>query len=910
MNAERWKEIERIFDRVIDAEPSRREALLDSLCGGDDELRREVASLLAAAGRETDRAGAIVTRSLGVAARPGLVPGDHVGPYELVRRLGEGGMGEVFEAVQQVPLRRRVAVKVIRPGLVSESLLQRFAMERQALALMDHPGIASVYDAGETEEGRPYFVMELVEGERIDEYCRRVEPGLEQKLELFVAVCRAVQHAHQRGILHRDLKPSNVLVAVHDGKPSPKVIDFGIAKGESLTDRSLHTQVGQLLGTPQYMSPEQATSGGIDVDTRSDVYSLGVVLYELLVGDRMLVGLDGRSLEEMLHSIRDSTPVPPSRRLAESLQVPHGEPGTATPTASTRASRRVRGEIDWIVMKAIEKERARRYESVADLADDIERHLRNEPVLAGPPSRVYRLRKLVRRHRAASAAAAVALASLLGGATLASVGLVRATRSEAAAVEEAERSARIASFLEGMIRRVEVEPFGESMVADLRARVGDETARTELDRILTPVNRGDAARRVIDEQILTPAVLAAEEELAADPKIAGRLLETIARTYRGIGLYDRAESAVRRSLEIGEKHFGREHVETQVARHTLALVLMSHARYEEARELFEENLELKDRLYGVGHPDTLNTISSLGSIALYLGDNETAARRYEQVLAGLRTEYGVGHPRTMNASHNLGITYRALGRLEEAEGLLREVTRLRQETLGPDHFGTLKGRSELGWVLVDLGRYDEAEVEMRQAWEIAAGRYGEEDPEVLRLRSLLGLVYERAGRHEDRERLEREVYEQYRGTMGDDHPHTLIALSAWSMALSDLGRQTEAEAGVRRAIAGLDLHYGVDHARTFGRRHNLSRVLLRAGRAEEAEEVVRRLHALTVGAYGPDDPETLRQQVTWGEALAALGRYDEAAGQLEGAVERLRRLHGDEHPDTVGALAALEAASF
>ena len=421
MNATSGKAKE-IFVAALKLAPDQWDGHLAEACGGDDELRCRVRDLLqanAAAGSflESPACGPLATVDEPIRERPGTV----IGPYKLLEQIGEGGFGLVFLAEQTQPVRRRVAVKILKPGMDTRQVVARFEAERQALALMDHPNIAKVLDAGETGSGRPHFVMELVKGVSITDYCDQNRLTTRERLELFVHVCQAVQHAHHKGIIHRDIKPSNVLVTLHDGVPVVKVIDFGIAKalGQQLTDKTLFTGFAQMVGTPMYMSPEQAGMSGLDIDTRSDIYSLGVLLYELLTGttpfdkERLReVGYD-----EMRRIIREEEPPKPSTRLS-----------TLGPFAATVSERRqsdpkrlsqlLRGELDWIVMKALDKDRTRRYETANGLARDVERYLHDEPVLACPPSAWYRCRKFARRHKTGlriAAAAAVVLLLTAGG---------------------------------------------------------------------------------------------------------------------------------------------------------------------------------------------------------------------------------------------------------------------------------------------------------------------------------------------------------------------------------------------------------------------------------------------------------------------------------------------------------------
>jgi WD40 repeat protein/serine/threonine protein kinase len=430
---------EAVFEAARQRQGDERAAYLDETCAGDPALRERVEGLLGA----LERAGAlldepVVTRestSPTAVLPPTAQAGDHVGPYKLLQQIGEGGCGVVYMAEQVQPVKRRVALKILKLGMDTKQVIARFEAERQALALMEHSNIAKVLDAGTTNAGRPYFVMELVRGIKLTDFCDENQLPMRQRLELFIQVCQAVQHAHQKGIIHRDLKPSNILVTVNDGMPLPKVIDFGIAKataGQTLTDKTLFTAFEQFIGTPAYMSPEQAVMTSLDIDTRSDIYSLGVLLYELLTGktpfdtkDLLQAGFD-----EMRRTIREKEPARPSTRLSTMVV---GELTTMAKRRHVEAPKLiqlVRGDLDWIVMKCLEKDRARRYASANGLAADLQRHLANEPVVACPPSATYRLHKLVRRNRGVFAAASVVILTLAGGVVLSTWQAVRARQAE------------------------------------------------------------------------------------------------------------------------------------------------------------------------------------------------------------------------------------------------------------------------------------------------------------------------------------------------------------------------------------------------------------------------------------------------------------------------------------------------
>jgi eukaryotic-like serine/threonine-protein kinase len=590
----------------IGTEDQRRQ-FVERACAGDAELRRQVEELIENHFRAGSFLEAPAAHTLAATdEQPGERPGTVIGPYKLLEQLGEGGFGVVFLAEQARPVRRRVALKVLKPGMDSRQVVARFEAERQALALMDHPHIAKVLDGGTTASGRPYFVMELVRGLPLTEHCDQNSLPVRERLELFLPVCRAVQHAHQKGVIHRDLKPSNVLVTLHDGRAVPKVIDFGIAKalGQQLTEKTLFTGFAQMLGTPLYMSPEQAEMSGLDIDTRSDIYSLGVLLYELLTGttpfdrDRLRrVGFD-----EIRRIIREEEPPRPSTRLSTV--------GQAATTASEkrrsdprRLSRLFRGELDWIVMKALEKDRNRRYESASAFAADVQRYLNDEPVLACPPSISYRLRKFARRHKGPVLTGVAVLLALVGGMVGTTWGLYQANRSAAA-----ERAAN-----ELTNKRLEQIEKGNEVLAGIFA---------ELD--IQQVKAGDLPLEAVLAERLVQAAGQFEGDSVGDPLAVAALQERLGLSLMNLGFPDRAIPVLQKSGQTRREALGPDHRDTLSSVGNLALSYMEAGKLDQALPLFEETFRLaKDRL-GPDHRDTLASMSGLGQCYLLAGKLDRA----------------------------------------------------------------------------------------------------------------------------------------------------------------------------------------------------------------------------------------------------------------------------------------------
>lgn len=877
-----------------------REQLLLQACAGDSALLQEVRSLL----RNDTSLGDASTLPM-----PERGPADgssdpfhdsripkQIGPYRLLEAIGQGGMGSVFLAEQEQPLRRRVALKIIKVGMDTREVVARFDLERQALAMMNHTNIAKVLGAGSTEHGRPYFVMEYVPGLPLTEYCDRHHLSTKERLALFVPICHAIQHAHQKGIIHRDIKPSNILVAIEDGKPIPKIIDFGVAKAVSqrLTEETVYTQHGRLIGTPEYMSPEQAEMTGLDVDTTTDIYSLGVVLYEVLVGalpfDPSMLRKAG--LEAIHRIIREVDPPTPSSRIstlgASAAAIAHhrrAEPPTLL--------RQIRGELDWITMRAIEKDRTRRYQAASELAADIQRYLDGEAVIAGRPSTAYRLKKALRRHKAVVAAVSAVFLALALGLVVSTTLYVRAQRARSRAEMQTRKAEQINLFLQNMLASAK------------------------------PSEKG---REVTVREVLDEAGKRAERDLADEPEVQASVRSTIGCTYMALGLFADAEAQLRRALlmrrsVLGENHpdvagsldelaglmmekgdysaaeplyrsalamnrelLGERNATVATNISNIATLLTNQARYAEAESLCRESLTMTRDVLGENSADFATSLSNLATLLQAQGKYAEAEPLARSALSSQRAILGASHPDVASGLHNLAGILQAQGKYAEAEPLLREALAMETTLYGDQHPSVPETLNNLAVVLDYQGHYAEAEPMYREALVLYKSILGEKHQSVAACMNALAVLLQAQGEYPEAESLHRQALAMRRELLGNAHPQVAGSLSNLASLLQDRGQLTEAESLYRDALGIQEEALGADHPRVASTLFGLGSLLVDRGDAAAAEPLLRRCVQIRGRSYAVDSWQIARARNTLGDCLRAEGRYAEAETLLVGSL--------------------------
>jgi non-specific serine/threonine protein kinase/serine/threonine-protein kinase len=809
--------------------------------------------------------------------------GSWVGRYRLLGILGEGGMGIVYLAQQEHPIQRQVALKVIKPGMDTRRVIARFEAERQTLAMLDHPNIAHIHDAGTTKSGRPFFVMEHVEGLPITDHCDRNKLSLKERLRLFEQVCQAIHHAHQKGIIHRDIKPSNILVATQEDRAIPKVIDFGVARAikQPLTERTLSTEQGQLVGTPEYMSPEQLDLVDAGADTRSDVYSLGVLLYVLLAGALPFESETVREqgLEHLRRIAREQDPKPPSTRLT-SLGEKAAEIARNRRTDVRTLAKDLRNELEWIPLKAMAKDREQRYRSAAELADDIRNYLDHAPLVAGPPSGMYRICKFLRRHRNPAIGTAALLAALIAGTVVSTLFAIQAR-------EQARAAAAINAFFNGNL----LDSLSPGVT-----NVGEATVYSVLDT---------ASQNLKDQ-------------FKDQPLVEASIRQTLANSYLNLGDYTSAEKHQSLALQLRREHLGERHLDTLDSVFGTAALRWHQARYDEAEQLGLKVLDTQKRLLGSEHTSTLLTMNLLGLIhreqgrfddarqlleqtvniarrvlgndheytLLFTGNLAHVYRRQsffreaevlvERILPAYQRAWGEEHPHTLDQIHLLGMLYSRHKDPADALPLLLKELDVKRRVLGESHHGIQSPMDSIAKIYTQKGLYDQAEPLALKSLEISMSRYGEESLDTFWAMKRLAALRAAQKRYDDAETLLKKAIEGWRKMVGKAHPDTLSAQSQLGGLYIEQSRYDQAEPLVREVFESATKTLGKDHRLTLTATSDLGAVYTEQGRFSEAEPLLLQAVEGRALKFGEDHPDTLASRDNLVSLYDAWGKPDEA----------------------------------
>ncbi|MEO1595569.1 MAG: serine/threonine-protein kinase [Pseudomonadota bacterium] len=935
--ADRWARVWDLFHAALEQPESEREAFIDTASAGDTALRSGVRKLLAAHEPDDSLLATLPPEIAGpddsdAAIGPQL--GDHIGPYTITARIGEGGMGLVFRAQQSEPVKREVALKLLQPGMSTRDVLTRFEAERQALAMMNHASIAKVFDAGATPSGQPFFAMEYVAGAAVTLYCDAQRLDVAARLRLFLDICDGVQHAHQKGIIHRDLKPSNVLVAEDGGQPVAKIIDFGIAKAteQSLSEHTLHTKIGTMIGTPGYMSPEQAAVVDLDVDVRADIYSLGVLLYELLVGVTPFPGLsEARGLLAVQEAIRDEPPQRPARRL---LSLTADDRTTLSESRRTRAAtleRQLESDVAWIMLKAMEKDRTRRYASAAELANDIRNYLAGLPVVARAPTRRYRVGRFVRRH-----ALAVSLATT---AAIATVTVAISMTLQANALRESlqqtelerNRAEQVASFMVNLFEAANPlvsggEPVTVRGILDhgaqrLSETLGDQPALRA--RLLATVS--ESYRVLGGDDNAQQAIALREQALddlraLPDPPEAdvAALLSGLGSVYHDLGDYDaatqyytdavtrleatdeapgkaladalgnlsglhadrsdlpRAAEYATRSLALYTEVSGPRSADAARMTQRLAYILHQQREHDRALPMMLDSLDILRDVYGPDHPTVATALNYAATVQRAAGDAKGAQASLLDAVRIYRASMGDAHPFVANTLSNLALAYGQDGQFDAAIDALRDALRIGTENFGAEHPNVNAFRVNLGTNLQDMGRYAEAAPHLVTGLEFDRRDLAAGSPYLIATIDRLGSVRNSLGDYAAADALLREAMDLRREYLGSTHSDTGVATLNLAMNALARGDDANAEALARRAH---DIQNGADPvntARLAASFWGLGRIMHWRGDLEGAREAY--LRALAI--YGSGDGDSALSEARVRVYVAAL---DDERGALSAA---------------------------
>jgi serine/threonine protein kinase/tetratricopeptide (TPR) repeat protein len=861
MEPERWAAIESLYHAALEQEPAGRSSWLHHACGGDSALRGEVESLLACAGANLSNPAArsdmaklwgnlAADPDNGVPALPSALP-PSIGRYRILRLLGEGGMGIVYEAEQEQP-RRTVALKVIKSGLRDPKLIRRFEQESLVLGRLQHPGIAQIYEAGAAENGfgpQPYFAMEFVRGESLLQYADAHGLGLRQKLELMEKVCGAVHHAHQRGIIHRDLKPGNILV---DETGQPKILDFGVARATDSDARATQqTDLGQLVGTLAYMSPEQVLADPLELDMRSDVYALGVILYELLAG-RAPYKISSR-LHEAVQTIREEEPRPL---------------GTADSA--------YRGDIETIAAKAMDKDKSRRYASAAELAADIRRYLQDEPIMARPASATYQVKKFARRHKALVLGVAAVFLVLVAG-------IIVSAQEAARANAESATSRAISDFLQNDL----LAQASAANQSGPRAKPDpDLKVRTALDR---------AAARIAGK-------------FNRQPEVEAAIRDTIGQTYMDLGLYPEARTQLQRALDLHSRVLGEQNPETLRTMYRIGYVAFLQGKYSEAEALLGKTLEIRRGVLGPEHPDTLSSMNYLATVYWAQGKYAQAEALHSETLAIRRRTLGAEHLDTLSSMNNLAIVYWAEEKYAKAEMLDGQILEILPRVLGPEHPKTLATMNNLAIVYSAEGKYAQSAALYSKALEIQRRVLGPEHPTTLLYMHNLATAYDELRKYGQAEALNTQALESQRRLLGPEHPNTASTMHDLANDYVAEQKYAQAEAMFGQAMEIRRRALGSDHPDTLNSMNGLADAYASQGKYKQAEALFIPCLIARRRVLGPENAGTLSTLACMASMYQRQARYSTAESYFAQVLAGRRRTLSSEHTDTMAAAEDLAMA--
>jgi eukaryotic-like serine/threonine-protein kinase len=899
---DRWQQIEGLYHSALEVEASQRAAFLERACGGDEPLRREVSSLLAqsaegdsfleapamemaakalamSVGAETEPSGAHLSGATSSHSLPTAI-----GRYRIVRLLGQGGMGAVYEAEQDQP-RRSVALKIVKPGFCTPEGLWRFEHESQALGRLQHPGIAQIYEAGTADTGfgpQPYFAMELIRGQSLMTHVEAHQPDTRQRLALMVRICDGVHHAHQRGLIHRDLKPGNILV---DDTGQPKILDFGVARmAGTEVEVARQTSLGQIVGTLSYMSPEQVLADPLELDIRSDVYSLGVILYELLAG-RLPYNVSHRQLPEAVRTIREEDP-----------------------TSLSSISRIYRGDIETIVGKAMEKDKARRYASAAELSADIRRYLGDEPIAARPPSTGYQLQKFAHRHRALVGGIAAVFVVLAGGIVASTSQAIRANRAGEAALAERDR----AVAAEARAQQERNAALSEKRRADSAAAEAQATNNFLEDDLLAQADVSNQSKPGAgpdpDLRVRTALDRAADRitgKFNKQPEVEASIRDTIGRTYTSLGVYQDARKQLERALAVRRRVLGVEHPKTLLTMMHIGTLDIRQGQYAEAEALFSQTLEIQRRVLGPEHADTLLSMSGLANVHRARGKFPQAEALHSQILEIRQRVLGPEQPETLTSMKNLADAYQSQGKYAQAEVFLSQALEIQRRVLGTEHPDTLLSMNSLADVYQSRGKYAQAEALFSQTLEIQRRVRGPEHPSTLETMNSLAGAYYLEGKYANAERLFSRTLETQRRVLGPDHPSTLASMQDLASTYLLQGNNAQAEALFSQILETQRRVLGPEHPATLTTMQNVASSYYLQGKYAQGETLFSQILDIQRRVLGPEHPDALTTMNNLANSYSALGKYAQEEALISQVLETRRRVLGPEHPDTLISMSNL-----